>query len=456
MLVTTILTGCGSGDNTVALPVKTGNFVDGPVSGLGYQTRSLSGITGVDGTFQYRSGETITFSAGEIVLGSTQGKSAVTPIDLASGINSSANMRAVNICRFLQLVDVDGNHANGIEITDGIRALLTWNAANGVNDGSIFQDEASVFVSTGTFAVFMNQVLTTLNGVSAFTAVMPRSLTNRTATGARRNFNATLTSMAAHPFSPYVKEVGIGVVDLNVSMEFYQNVMGMKFVDYKGRADRVEAVYEDNRASNTNKVVLMQFNDSTIDCVNRPVKLVFAVPNVQSTYDAIIANGGAGYIAPAYPLGSPNKVAMALDPNGYMLELLEYAVPVSYLTGIGIGVGSLQPIDDFYTRVLGMKFKYYLYVPLFMNEMIMQSPLSPSYDVSLGMDVVLMDYVNDSGRVYTAVPVKIAFTVGNPAAVSQAVAGEGLPIIQQPSAGVRGVAKDPNGYEVEFIQAPAP
>jgi predicted enzyme related to lactoylglutathione lyase len=448
----TVLAGCGSNDPSAPPPVLTGTFVDSPVSGLSYQTASQSGITGADGSFLYRAGETVIFSAGEIVLGSTQGKTIVTPVDLASGVNSSANMKAVNLCRFLQLIDADANHANGIEITVGIRALLTWNPANGDNDGSIFQNETSIFLSTGTFAVFMSQVLATLNGGSVFTAVTPRLLTTRSATGARRNLNTMITAMSPHPFSPYVKEVGIGVTDLNASMSFYENVMGLRFVDYQGKTDRVEAIYEDNRTSATNRVALMQFNNSGIVCTNQPVKLVFAVPNADAAYAAILAGGGSGFSAPAVQPGL-GKIGLALDPDGYLLELIEAAsVPGAYLSGIGIGVASIQVPDDFYTRVLGMKFNYYLYVAGFMNEMIMQSPLSGAS--SFGMDIVLMDYFNDTGRVYTNVPVKIVFTVADPAMVLQAVADEGLDIIQTPSANVRGVAKDPNGYEIEVSEAP--
>ncbi|MFO7570452.1 MAG: VOC family protein, partial [Smithellaceae bacterium] len=455
-----LISGCGSGSDAPA-PIVTpepallsGVFVDSPVSGLSYTTVTQSGLTDADGTFQYRAGETVTFSAGEIVLGSTGGKAVITPVDLANGADSSANMKAVNIARFLQLIDVDGNAANGIEITDDIRAGLTWQEADGDNDGSIFDDQASIFVATGVFAVFMDQVLASLNSASVFTALSPRGLATRSATGARRNFDTALTAIAPHPFSPYVKEVGIGVTNLNISMAFYEHVLGMQFVGYQGRADRVEAVYEDNRASGRNRVVLMQFNDPAIDCTNRPVKLILAGPAVADMYAAIIAGGGAGFIEPAYPLGSPNLVAMALDPDGYMIELLEYALPGYYLTGIGIGVESLEPMDDFHTGVAGMRLKYYLNVPLFMNEVIMQSRLSPNYDVSAGMDVVLMDYFNDTGKDYQDVPAKIAYTVANPTALVQAIAAKGLPVIQVPSEGVRGVAKDPSGYEVELIAAP--
>ena len=48
----------------------TGVFRDSPVHGLEYQTQTVGGLTGEKGEFRYRSGETVTFSIGGLVLGS--------------------------------------------------------------------------------------------------------------------------------------------------------------------------------------------------------------------------------------------------------------------------------------------------------------------------------------------------------------------------------------------------
>lgn len=362
MFSISFMAGCGSGgDGGLPFvgpqqPVLMNGVFTGPVvSGIGYSTPTQNGLTDEEGIFLYRKGERVTFYAGEIVLGSVIGKAVVTTVDLVEGIRSSANPKAVNISRFLQLIDADGDPANGIEITEAIRELLTWNEANGVNDGSIFEDETSIFLSNGGFAVFMDSTLTSLNGGSVFTAVTPRSLSSRSATGARRNLNTALAEIAPHPFTPYVKEVGIGITDLNTSMTFYQNVLNLHFVDYRGRADRVEAIYEDNRPFDTNKIALMKFNDGSINCTNHPVKLVFAVPNADDMYAAILNGGGSGFSPPATT--ALGRIGMAFDPDGYLLELIEVtALTAPYLSGVGIGVSSLGPLDDFYTRVLGMKF----------------------------------------------------------------------------------------------------
>ena len=55
--------GDGEGDNISSGP-RSGIFVDNAVEGLQYETSTQSGITDVQGTFQYIEGETITFSIG--------------------------------------------------------------------------------------------------------------------------------------------------------------------------------------------------------------------------------------------------------------------------------------------------------------------------------------------------------------------------------------------------------
>lgn len=441
-----LFTGCGAGADVSPPPILTGSFKNSSVSGLSYRTVSLSGVTTSDGAFQYRAGETITFTAGEILIGSTTGKSIITPVDLARGAKSSANLKSVNISRFLQTMDIDFNSANGIELTSEIRALLTWDTAWGSNDTSIFDDYNSIFVSTGTvpFITFMTAIRTKLNNAGVFAVNTPRTL--RSATASRRNLNTTLSAITPHTFAPFVKEIGIGVTDLNVSMQFYEKALGMKYLSCLGRADRVEVMLEDDRPSDTNRIVLMHFNDKTKSCKDHPFKLVFAVSNAQAVYDAIIGSGGKPFSPPA---NQPNLgiVGMAIDPDGYLVELVQSAAVPGRprLVGVGIGVANLQDIDDFYVRVLGMKFDYYLHIAGFMNEVILISPHTPA---KKGIDIVLMNYF--SPKVYTNIPAKIVFTVFDPVPLIKAIAEEGLAIIQQPGSEIKGIAKDPSGYEIEF------
>ena len=101
--------------------ILKGVFYDSPVQGLEFETQTLSGITNEKGEFEYRTGETVTFSVGDFVLGSTLGDSLVTPADLAievgRDIKKLRNQKVTNLARFLQSLDEDGNVENGVTIT---------------------------------------------------------------------------------------------------------------------------------------------------------------------------------------------------------------------------------------------------------------------------------------------------------------------------------------------------
>src|SRR5690606_32424307 len=59
------------GEDPIGTPgAKQGVFVDSPVAGLSYTTSSdLSGVTDDQGRYEYNEGDTVTFSIGELVLG---------------------------------------------------------------------------------------------------------------------------------------------------------------------------------------------------------------------------------------------------------------------------------------------------------------------------------------------------------------------------------------------------
>jgi cyclophilin family peptidyl-prolyl cis-trans isomerase len=96
-------------------PVLTGQFLDGPVEGLGFRTATLSGTTGAQGQFSYRAGESVTFFIGGLELPSVRGAAVVTPLEVA-GTGSLNDARVVNMLVLLQSLDEDANASNGIKI----------------------------------------------------------------------------------------------------------------------------------------------------------------------------------------------------------------------------------------------------------------------------------------------------------------------------------------------------
>ena len=102
--------------------ILKGVFYDSPVQGLEYETRTLSGMTNEKGEFQYRSGETVTFAIGGLVLGSAPGSNMITPAHLAVEVGGNIRMlkkyAVTSLARFLQSIDKGGNIEERIVITE--------------------------------------------------------------------------------------------------------------------------------------------------------------------------------------------------------------------------------------------------------------------------------------------------------------------------------------------------
>lgn len=108
--------------------LKTGMFCISPVSGLNYQTQTQKGITNETGEFLYIEGETVTFSIGELVLGSAPCIPEITPADLsfeaAGDIKKITNRKVTNITRLLLSLNKEDDIEQGITVTDEIRNLV--------------------------------------------------------------------------------------------------------------------------------------------------------------------------------------------------------------------------------------------------------------------------------------------------------------------------------------------
>lgn len=123
-----------------------------------------------------------------------------------------------------------------------------------------------------------------------------------------------------------------------------------------------------------------------------------------------------------------------------------------FLTAVGIGVSDLARSEDFYSRVLGMK-RTAVFNLASMDEVMLAHEGRSA--------VVLMHYTDGRSVNYRANPVKLVFYVTDPKGLIERIRAEGLPITLEPApnaslgGAVVGMAEDPDGYGVEFIQAPA-
>jgi len=104
--------------DTTGLPLLNGRFIDGaPVDGLHFQTASISGVTSEGGQYQYREGESVTFSLGDIELPAVGADSIVSALDVFE-TTDALDVSVVNLNRLLITLDEDGEIDNGINIPD--------------------------------------------------------------------------------------------------------------------------------------------------------------------------------------------------------------------------------------------------------------------------------------------------------------------------------------------------
>ena len=117
-----LLTGCGGGGSGLGTDtgLQSGVFLDSAVQGLHYETATQSGVTGIDGAFAYREGETIRFYMGDVIIGEAPASQYMTPVDLVPGAIDEMHPMVTNISRFLQTMDTDADPSNGIFISGAV------------------------------------------------------------------------------------------------------------------------------------------------------------------------------------------------------------------------------------------------------------------------------------------------------------------------------------------------
>ena len=169
----TSLTGCGSDDDdgtpnsgdSSTQEIETGVFLDSPVSGLHYETDTLSGETNAQGEFHYREGETMTFSLGDTLFGQAMGQSVMTPLDLVpEAKNDPSHPTVSNMVRFMLTLDSDADPNNGIQISSVVKEAAQGRSFH-------FNMPVSEFESNPEVLTFIGQMTNTSHIVNADTAM---------------------------------------------------------------------------------------------------------------------------------------------------------------------------------------------------------------------------------------------------------------------------------------------
>ena len=117
--------------------------------------------------------------------------------------------------------------------------------------------------------------------------------------------------------------VGIGVADLDRSIRYYEEVLGMKKVRTfeVEDMDEVALVHEGGSCA----VLLMHYTDGSVrNYQDNPVKLVFYVDDPAAIAAKVKAAGFEVTLEPA-PLEiiGGAVVCLAKDPDGYTIELMQ-------------------------------------------------------------------------------------------------------------------------------------
>jgi lactoylglutathione lyase len=122
----------------------------------------------------------------------------------------------------------------------------------------------------------------------------------------------------------YLTAVGIGVSDLDRSLDFYCRVLGMQKTQTFKLPEMEEIIVAHE---GRNAVVLMHYTDgSTRNYRDNPVKLVFYVTDARARTEAVRAEGLEITREPGVVEGMGGAViGMGKDPDGYVPEFIQLA-----------------------------------------------------------------------------------------------------------------------------------
>jgi hypothetical protein len=98
---------------------KVAHVIDSPVGGLSYEGPTQSGTTDETGSLDYFPGERVKLLLGSVLLGEPLADHKVTPLDIFEQSDID-DPRVINMARFLQSLDVDGDPQGGITITEEV------------------------------------------------------------------------------------------------------------------------------------------------------------------------------------------------------------------------------------------------------------------------------------------------------------------------------------------------
>jgi len=233
LLTFATLVGCGGNSVDLFLTppeVETGVFIDSAVSGLNYSTETQSGITNVDGEFNYVEDETIIFSIGDIIFPELTAIPTISPLEVfaTNDINDEA---VVNMLRLLQSLDVDGDAENGIEISETTHQLATGFAVS-FTDSNFETVVQSLVQNSG-------GALTSLVSAEQATAHFTQTLAGDTGSGCTSNHSRVGHTGEFITFSHDVSGIATIIDDCTIEITQFTYDGGGPQVYFYGGIDKV-------------------------------------------------------------------------------------------------------------------------------------------------------------------------------------------------------------------------
>jgi para-nitrobenzyl esterase len=149
LLVSMLFTACGGSGGSSSDETLTGVFIDSAVKGVRWVSGDMAGTTDIAGSFQYKSGATVQFYVGDVLLGEATGNSVLIPVDLVASAQDITNPTVINIIRFLITLDNDNDPSNGIEINKASANLAMGETID-------FAQSTSDFAASGIIQVLIS------------------------------------------------------------------------------------------------------------------------------------------------------------------------------------------------------------------------------------------------------------------------------------------------------------
>ena len=194
-LIALWLSGCGGGNSITSNSV--GAFINSPTKGIKYSASpsGLNGTTDENGSYYYRTGDTVTFSldlgANTVTLGSTSNPSATTSVLSLTVPNGGDPLAVAQILETLDKSSIDGKmDVSGISLSSGavvnaISNALGSTSVSPANIASIATGVQSALTASnagnlkyGTTGVTLNDALANLSKNSANHSLLDTKIQN--------------------------------------------------------------------------------------------------------------------------------------------------------------------------------------------------------------------------------------------------------------------------------------